>query len=218
MSFPRVNFWNSFTHRPSQDLKHRSLSQTKGSIEWILIEITKFSQQQTFELKWSILISFPPSINLTITQFTKSISSLSRRSNTEILTFPSLLTLSYSHCLVSSIANFLPSLLANFSFTRLWTSIDRFAGTVSSLVHFRFTSINRSFSQNLRFDSSSEVSFPREGRDRPARIIDKRSTLFASCRVSPGSYTLPNRERDIIRRDPRPLEFAGFNGARSRKG
>lgn len=31
--------------------------------------------------------------------------------------------------------------------------------------------------------------------------------FFASCRVSPGSYTLPNRERDIIRRDPRPLEF-----------
>lgn len=214
MSFPRVNFWNSFTHRPSQNLKHRSLSQTKGSIEWILIEITKFSQQQTFELKWSILISFPPSINLTIYK----IYLVTLTEKQPILTFPSLLTLSYSHCLVSSIANFLPSLLANFSFTRLWRSIDRFAGTVSSLVHFRFTSINRSFSQNLRFDSSSEVSFPREGRDRPARIIDKRSTLFASCRVSPGSYTLPNRERDIIRRDPRPLEFAGFNGARSRKG
>lgn len=78
-------------------------------------------------------------------------------------TFPSLLSLTLSyHCLVSSrdriVANFLPT--PPTSHLPDWESIvlpERFP----SPVHFRFISINRSFSQNLRLPR--EVSFPREG-------------------------------------------------------
>lgn len=187
MSFPRVNFWNSLTHRPIQNLLQDSPRQ--GSIEWILLFRS---------------ISLP--------QFTHSPFFPSEATDSNRSTFPSLLSLTLSyHCLVSSrdriVANFLPT--PPTSHLPDWESIvlpERFP----SPVHFRFISINRSFSQNLRLPR--EVSFPREGsRGGEGEGFGHASTndrpFFASCRVSPGSYTLPNRERDIIRRDPRPLEF-----------
>lgn len=138
MSFPRVNFWNSLTHRPIQNLLQDSPRQ--GSIEWILLFRS---------------ISLP--------QFTHSPFFPSEATDSNRSTFPSLLSLTLSyHCLVSPrdriVANFLPT--PPTSHLPDWESIvlpERFP----SPVHFRFISINRSFSQNLRLPR--EVSFPREG-------------------------------------------------------
>lgn len=89
MSFPRVNFWNSLTHRPIQNLLQDSPRQ--GSIEWILLFRS---------------ISLP--------QFTHSPFFPSEATDSNRSTFPSLLSLTLSyHCLVSSrdriVVNFLPT-------------------------------------------------------------------------------------------------------------
>lgn len=154
MSFPRVNFWNSLTHRPIQNLLQDSPRQ--GSIEWILLFRS---------------ISLP--------QFTHSPFFPSEATDSNRSTFPSLLSLTLSyHCLVSPrdriVANFLPT--PPTSHLPDWESIvlpERFP----SPVHFRFISINRSFSQNLRLPR--EVSFPREGsrREKERALGTHRQTI-----------------------------------------
>lgn len=197
MSFPRVNFWNSLTHRPIQNLLQDSPRQ--GSIERIL-------RLRNFLDKLFRSISLP--------QFTHSPFFPSEATDSNRSTFPSLLSLTLSyHCLVSSrdriVANFLPTPPTSHLPDCYGESIV-LPGRFPSPVHFRFISINRSFSQNLRLPPRGVV--PQGGKQEgEGEGFGHASTndrpFFASCRVSPGSYTLPNRERDIIRRDPRPLEF-----------
>lgn len=84
----------------------------------------------------------------------------------------------FYHCLVSS-----NSLIQNYGESIVLPEC------FSSLVHFRFVSINRSFSQNLR-----RGVVPRGGKrgsKGKERLLDRRTIdpFFASCRVSPGSYT-----------------------------
>lgn len=108
-------------------------------------------------------VNFTLSQHFPLPQFTHSPFFPSEATDSNRSTFPSLLSLTLSyHCLVSSrdriVANFLPT--PPTSHLPDWESIvlpERFP----SPVHFRFISINRSFSQNLRLPR--EVSFPREG-------------------------------------------------------
>lgn len=124
------------------------LSQTR--VNRVNFKITKFPRQTLSQ-------HFP------LPQFTQSPFFPSEATDSNRSTFPSLLSLTLSyHCLVSSrdriVANFLPT--PPTSHLPDWESIvlpERFP----SPVHFRFISINRSFSQNLRLPR--EVSFPREG-------------------------------------------------------
>lgn len=109
-------------------------------------------------IEWILLFR-----SISLPQFTHSPFFPSEATDSNRSTFPSLLSLTLSyHCLVSSrdriVANFLPT--PPTSHLPDWESIvlpERFP----SPVHFRFISINRSFSQNLRLPR--EVSFPREG-------------------------------------------------------
>lgn len=177
---------------------------------WLIVQYRIFFKTpRQGSIEWILLFR-----SISLPQFTHSPFFPSEATDSNRSTFPSLLSLTLSyHCLVSSrdriVANFLPTPPTSHLPDCYGESIvlpERFP----SPVHFRFISINRSFSQNLRLPR--EVSFPREGsRGGEGEGFGHASTndrpFFASCRVSPGSYTLPNRERDIIRRDPRPLEF-----------
>lgn len=124
---------------------------------WLIVQYRIFSPRQG-SIEWILLFR-----SISLPQFTHSPFFPSEATDSNRSTFPSLLSLTLSyHCLVSSrdriVANFLPT--PPTSHLPDWESIvlpERFP----SPVHFRFISINRSFSQNLRLPR--EVSFPREG-------------------------------------------------------
>lgn len=197
MSFPRVNFWNSLTHRPIQNLLQDSPRQ--GSIEWILrlrnfldklfrsISPSRSLHNLLFFPRKQPILTDPrfhhyfPSRFLIIVLFLREIESSPISSQLrQLLIYPTA-TGNRSFCRNGFHP---PSIFVSFRLIDLSLRI--------------FVSPWGVVPQGGKQEGEGEGFGHASTNDRP---------FFASCRVSPGSYTLPNRERDIIRRDPRPLEF-----------